>query len=158
MKTIWAPWRSKFIYDRKRKGCIFCNAAFSKNRKKHLVVDVSRYTFSMLNLYPYNNGHVMVAPKAHKSNLEKLSEDEIMDLMVLLNKTTKLVKKILKPDGFNIGINMGKVAGAGYPGHLHIHVVPRWNGDTNFMPVLSDVKVVSESLNMLYDRLKKHAE
>jgi ATP adenylyltransferase len=158
MKTIWAPWRSKFIYERKRKGCIFCDAALSKNHKKHMVVDVSRHSFSMLNIYPYNNGHVMVSPKAHKPSLEKLSKDEAADLMVLLNKTTKLIKKELNPDGFNIGINMGRVSGAGYPGHVHIHVVPRWMGDTNFMPVFSDVKIISESLNMLYDRLKKHVK
>lgn len=158
MKKIWAPWRSKFIYERKRKGCIFCNAALSKNHKKHLVVDVSEHSFSMLNLYPYNNGHIMAAPKAHKSSLEKLSQDEIADLMALLNKTTKLVKKELRPDGFNIGVNIGSVSGAGYPGHVHIHIVPRWKGDTNFMPVFSDVKVISESLNRLYGRLNKNAK
>jgi ATP adenylyltransferase len=112
----------------------------------------------MLNLYPYNNGHIMVAPKSHKPTLESLSAKEIADLMALVNKSTVLIRKVLRPQGFNIGINIGKISGAGYPGHIHIHIVPRWNGDTNFMPVFSDVKIISESLNQLYDRLKKYVE
>jgi ATP adenylyltransferase len=157
MKKIWAPWRSKFIYQRKRTGCIFCQARDAKDASKHLVVGSSRYSFSMLNLYPYNNGHIMVVPKSHKSSLEKLTGSEILDLMLLVNKTTMLLKKQLKPEGFNIGVNIGKISGAGYPGHVHIHIVPRWQGDTNFMPILSDVKIISESLNALYDRLRKNA-
>lgn len=108
----------------------------------------------MLNLYPYNNGHLMVAPKRHKSALGDLRVEELTDLMLLLNQTTELIGKALKPDGYNIGINMGKVAGAGYPGHLHIHIVPRWAGDTNFMPVIANTKIISESLDALYKRLK----
>jgi ATP adenylyltransferase len=158
MKKIWAPWRSKFIYDRKRKGCIFCDAVASKKPKKNLVIEQSDHSFSMLNLYPYNNGHIMVAPKSHKPTLESLSAKEIADLMALVNKSTVLIRKVLRPQGFNIGINIGKISGAGYPGHIHIHIVPRWNGDTNFMPVFSDVKIISESLNQLYDRLKKYVE
>ena len=158
MKKIWAPWRSKFIYERKRKGCIFCKARFSRDLKKHMVVEDSKYSFAMLNLYPYNNGHIMVAPKAHKPSIERLSRDEITDLMALLNRTTRLLREVLKPEGFNIGINIGKISGAGYPGHVHIHIVPRWKGDTNFMPVCSDVKVISESLSELYDRLKKNVK
>jgi ATP adenylyltransferase len=158
MKKIWAPWRSKFIYERKRTGCIFCQALKAKNDEKNLIIERSRYSFSMLNLYPYNNGHIMAAPKSHKSNLEKLTQDEITDLMSLVNKTTKLLKRELQPAGFNIGINIGKISGAGYPGHVHIHIVPRWEGDTNFMPVLSGSKVISESLYALYKRLKKDAK
>ncbi len=158
MKKIWAPWRSKFIYERKRAGCIFCQAQQAKNDKSHLVVERSRYAFSMLNLYPYNNGHIMVAPKSHKSNMEKLSQSEIADIMSLVNKTTKLLRQELQPAGFNIGINIGKISGAGYPGHVHIHIVPRWQGDTNFMPVFSGAKVISESLDELYMRLRKNAK
>ena len=158
MKKIWAPWRSKFIYERKRTGCIFCQALKSKNDKKNLIIERSRYSFSMLNLYPYNNGHIMAAPKSHKSNLEKLTQGEIADLMSLVNKTTKLLRRELQPAGFNIGINIGKISGAGYPGHVHIHIVPRWEGDTNFMPVLSGSKVISESLHELYKRLRKNAK
>jgi ATP adenylyltransferase len=158
MKKIWAPWRSKFIYERKRAGCIFCQAQQAKNDKSHLVVERTRYAFSMLNLYPYNNGHIMVAPKSHKSNMEKLSQSEIADIMSLVNKTTKLLRQELQPAGFNIGINIGKISGAGYPGHVHIHIVPRWQGDTNFMPVFSGAKVISESLDELYMRLRKNAK
>ena len=157
MKKIWAPWRSKFIYERKQKGCIFCNGRDSKSLKKSLVIKKTKHSFSMLNIYPYNNGHIMVSPKRHLSSLEKLSSDEIGDLMELVNESTKTLKKVLKPEGFNIGANIGKVAGAGFPGHVHIHVVPRWTGDTNFMPVLSHTKIISESLEALYDRLKKYA-
>jgi ATP adenylyltransferase len=157
MKKIWAPWRSQFIYERKRKGCIFCRASRSNDAQRYLVVEDSRYSFAMLNLYPYNNGHIMVAPRSHKSGLEKLSRDESSDLMTLVNRMTRLLKDVLKPEGFNIGINIGKVSGAGYPGHVHVHIVPRWTGDTNFMPVFSDAKVISESLKGLYARLIKNA-
>ncbi|MDD5504540.1 MAG: HIT domain-containing protein [Candidatus Omnitrophica bacterium] len=159
MKKIWAPWRSKFICaGRQKKACIFCRAAISKDHKKNLIVDSSRYSFSMLNLYPYNNGHMMVAPKSHKPGLEQLSPAELTDIMGLLKKTIALLRKTLFPEGFNIGINTGKAAGAGFPGHLHIHVVPRWTGDTNFMPVSSDTKVISESLEALYCRLRKNVK
>jgi len=157
MKKIWAPWRSEFIYTRKRKGCIFCEARDSKKKGPDgFVVKRKRSCFSMLNIYPYNNGHIMIAPNRHKSSLEKLTGPELRDLMLLLNETTGLLDKVLKPDGYNVGINLGKIAGAGYPGHVHIHIVPRWEGDTNFMPVLSDTKVISESLDSLYKRLIKN--
>jgi ATP adenylyltransferase len=157
MKTIWAPWRSKFIYQRKRSACIFCKARLSRNMKKSFIIEKTEHSFSMLNMYPYNNGHIMVAPNGHKPSLEALSLPELTDLMLLLNKTTKLLSKVIKPDGYNIGVNIGKVSGAGFPGHVHIHIVPRWEGDTNFMPVFADVKVISESLRSLYERLIKHA-
>jgi len=157
MKNIWAPWRSKFIYDRKRKGCIFCMAKDTKSPKKSFVIKKTKHAFSMLNIYPYNNGHIMVSPKRHVSSLEKLSSDELQDIMELVNESTKVLTKALKPDGYNIGANIGKIAGAGFPGHVHIHIVPRFSGDTNFMPVLNHTKVISESLEALYDRLKKYA-
>lgn len=109
----------------------------------------------MLNLYPYNNGHVMVAPYRHVRSLELLSEAEISDMMALVNKTKVKIDKRLKPDGYNIGANLGKIAGAGYDQHVHIHIVPRWTGDTNFMPILTDTKVVSESLAAMSELLKK---
>jgi len=154
MDKLWAPWRSKFIYLRKKKGCIFCgNKAGSKNDRH--VIDRSRYSFSILNLYPYNNGHAMIAPYRHVKSLELLSGAEISDLMKLVNKTKVKLDKALKPDGYNIGINLGKIGGAGYAGHVHIHIVPRWVGDTNFMPVLSGTKIVSESLEAMSGLLKK---
>ncbi len=108
----------------------------------------------MLNLYPYNNAHVMVAPFKHVKSLEGLSDTELLDLMNLVKKTKIKLDKRMRPDGYNIGINMGKIAGAGFAGHLHIHIVPRWAGDTNFMPVLADTKVVSDSLKAAYNALK----
>jgi len=153
MKLIWAPWRSEFIYCRKKKGCIFCLARDSKDDRGNYVVERTRSSFSMLNIYPYNNGHILVAPKKHKATLADLTQKEMLDLMNLLTKTTARLDKALKPDGCNIGVNIGKAAGAGIPGHLHIHIVPRWTGDTNFMPILSETKVVVESLRSLYRRL-----
>jgi ATP adenylyltransferase len=107
----------------------------------------------VLNRYPYNNGHLLVAPLAHKADLADLSDDELLDLQKALRVMAAKLTRILKPDGFNIGLNLGRVAGAGLPGHLHWHIVPRWNGDTNFMPVLGDTKVISQSLDALYEML-----
>ena len=154
MKKLWAPWRSKFIYQRKRKGCIFCKAAKAKDDKKYFVIERSKFSFSMLNIYPYNNGHLMVAPYRHKGSLVDFNKDELCDLMLLAQKSLRLIEKALTPDGYNLGFNTGKIAGAGFSGHLHMHIVPRWQGDTNFMPVLAQTKVISESLNSLYRRLK----
>lgn len=143
IKELWAPWRSKYIYLRKRQKCIFC-------KPKDYVLEKTRYSFSMLNIYPYNNGHVMVAPKRHVKSLEYLRAEELKDLMDLVVKTKKTLDKKLKPHGYNIGLNIGKIAGAGFAGHIHIHVVPRWTGDTNFMPATSGTKVISESLDVMY--------
>ncbi len=109
----------------------------------------------MLNLYPYNNGHVMVAPYRHVKSLELLSDEELLDMIRLINKTKVAIDKILKPHGFNIGLNIGKAAGAGFAGHVHAHIVPRWTGDTNFMPATAGAKVISESLDSLYELLRK---
>ena len=108
----------------------------------------------MLNLYPYNNGHVMVAPYRHVKSLDMLTDDELLDLMKLVNRIKERIEKKMKPHGYNIGANIGKIAGAGFAGHVHIHIVPRWKGDTNFIPVVGDVKIVSESLDALYRILK----
>ena len=156
MDKLWAPWRSKYIYDRKRKRCIFCvrRKGNKKADKKKYLIQRSEHSFSILNRYPYNNGHVMVAPLRHVKSLELLNDREVLDLMKLVNQTKRVLDKTLKPQGYNIGINMGKIAGAGFDGHVHVHIVPRWAGDTNCMPVLGNVKVISESLDSLYDTLK----
>lgn len=154
MKKLWAPWRSKYIYLRAKKGCIFCGNKTESNQKRY-ILDRSNHSFSMLNLYPYNNGHIMVAPFRHVKGLEYLSEAELADLMRLVNKTKIALDRKLKPDGYNIGINIGKVGGAGFTGHIHIHIVPRWIGDTNFMPLTADTKIVSESLGAMYKLLKR---
>ncbi len=142
MRELWAPWRSKYIYSRKKKKCIFC-------QPKDYVLEKTKYSFSMLNIYPYNNGHVMVAPYRHVRSLEHLSQAEMKDLMKLAVKTKKTLDRILKPQGYNIGLNIGKAAGAGFDGHIHMHIVPRWLGDTNFMSTVSDTKVLSESLDAM---------
>ena len=157
MKNLWAPWREKYLYDDKAKGCILCIAkkANKKSDKKKLIVKRSTHSFSILNKYPYNNGHVMIVPYRHVKSLEKLKSEEILDMMSLLNDTKKILDDKLKPDGYNIGINLGQSAGAGIKGHIHIHIVPRWNGDTNFMPVFAQTKIISQSLNSLYDIMVK---
>lgn len=154
MDKLWAPWRSKYLYLRKRKSCIFCGIKGGANHKQDNIIERSKYSFAMLNLYPYNNGHVMAAPYRHVSSLETLSDAELLDLMKLVSRIKIRIEKKLRPDGFNIGANIGSIAGAGFAGHVHIHIVPRWKGDTNFMPVLADTKVISESLAAMYKTLK----
>ena len=148
MDKLWAPWRSKYLYMRKHKKCIFCGKKNARSGSGY-VIDKSAHSFSMLNLYPYNNGHVMVAPYRHVKSLELLTRQELVDLMQLVNSTKMKIEKRLKPHGFNIGFNVGKVGGAGFAGHIHVHVVPRWIGDTNFMPVTGNAKIMSESLDAM---------
>lgn len=154
MEKLWAPWRSRYIYLRRRTHCIFCGNRAEKRDKERYVLDRSLYSFSILNLYPYNNGHVMVAPFRHVKNLEDLSDEELMDLLKMLKRAKILLNRKLKPQGYNIGMNIGKVSGAGFTGHLHIHIVPRWTGDTNFMPITANSKIVSDSLDRLYKLLR----
>lgn len=148
---LWAPWRIKYIKNIKKQKCIFCQAKISKS--KDYVLLRTKHSLAMLNIFPYNNGHTMVAPLRHLKDLAQLKEAEILDLCQTLNRIKKLLDQALRPDGYNIGINLSRHAGAGIPGHLHIHIVPRWQGDTNFMPVLSDTKVISQSLDELYKQL-----
>jgi len=152
MDKLWAPWRSKYIYLRGNKKCIFCGNAKRPAHRRY-IINRSRHSFAMLNLYPYNNGHVMIAPYRHVSSLEDLTDKEMADMMRLVTKIKILLDKRLKPHGYNIGINIGKISGAGFTGHLHIHIVPRWTGDTNFMPIIANTKVVSESLEAMHELL-----
>ncbi len=154
MKKLWAPWRIKYIQS-KQKGCLFCRVKKSKDDSKNYIIKRSKFSFSILNIYPYNNGHIMIVPYRHVKDLNDLKKSELSDLMDLLKTTKKDIDKILKPQGYNIGLNIGKAAGAGIANHIHIHVVPRWTGDTNVMPVISDTKVISQSLDELYKKLKK---
>ena len=153
MNKLWAPWRNVFIKVKKIKGCIFC--VKGRKDKNLFIVKRSRHSFAMLNIYPYNNGHIMVSPFRHAKDLKTLNDEELLDIIKLTRDMQALLEKKLKPHGFNIGINTGKVAGAGYKDHLHIHIVPRWKGDTNFMPAVSDTKVMPESLKELYKILIK---
>jgi ATP adenylyltransferase len=154
MDKIWAPWRKEYITNEKPRDCIFCSKPRSRQDKKNFIIKRTKFSFSMLNIFPYNNGHIMVAPFKHTKDLQDLNDREILDLISLVKQTCAVLSKILKPKGFNIGMNIGKLSGAGFSEHLHIHIVPRWEGDTNFMPVISDTKVISESLSSLYQRFK----
>lgn len=155
-KRLWAPWRIDYIMNfKKEKGCLFCRVFKSKQDRKNFVVFRSQESFCMLNLYPYNNGHLMAAPTRHVSSLDLLSDHEITDLMKSVNKAKLLLDKTLKPEGYNIGCNINRIAGAGFDQHAHIHIVPRWAGDTNFMTPLCDTRVISQSLNELYAQLIK---
>ncbi|MFH1457722.1 MAG: HIT domain-containing protein [Candidatus Omnitrophota bacterium] len=155
MDKLWAPWRVKYITGKKSKKCIFCQSA--KGQEHHSLILKTAHALMILNIFPYNNGHLMVAPLKHIRDMAQLKDIEIVDLMRTLSEAKKLLDKVLRPDGYNIGINMSRAAGAGITGHLHIHIVPRWVGDTNFMPVLYNTKIVSQSLGELYKRLK-HAQ
>lgn len=153
MQRLWAPWRVKYIRsNKKNKRCIFCAA--KKPGKRHYVIFKTRYSICMLNAFPYNSGHLMVSPLRHIGDIVHLKEVEAMDLFRSLQKARRLLDKVLKPQGYNIGINISKIAGSGIPGHLHLHIVPRWQGDTNFMPVLSELRVISQSLDALHKKLK----
>ncbi len=150
MEKLWAPWRSKYVQcnKKKKKGCIFCLKTKSPNERH--IVKKSKFSFALLNIYPYNNGHIMVSPYRHVKDLKGLNDKELLDMMRLVKEMQCLLEKKLKPHGFNIGINTGSVGGAGFKGHVHIHIVPRWQGDTNFMPVIASTKVVPQSLQDLH--------
>lgn len=163
MDRLWAPWRMKYLKasakicgGKKQKKCIFCQSIKSKG--KNYIICKGRYSFSMLNIFPYNNGHVMVSPIRHIREFSQLKDIEILDLFKTLNDTKKMLDKVLKPHGYNIGINISASAGAGQTRHLHIHIVPRWRGDTNFMTTLYNTKVISQALDELYKNLKKYAQ
>jgi ATP adenylyltransferase len=151
MEKLWSPWRSQYIEsfkDPKAKGgCVFCNAAKEDIAdESSLVVAKGELTITVLNLYPYNNGHVMVVPKRHLSSFDQLTKEERAEIMEKLDETIRALKICSRPEGFNVGANLGQVSGAGIADHIHFHIVPRWNGDTNFMPVLGEVKVLSQDL------------
>jgi ATP adenylyltransferase len=154
---IWAPWRIKYITQvlKKTKGCVFCAILKSARDKENLIVRRTAYSFAVLNIYPYNNGHLLVLPQRHVRDLRQLREEETLDFLSLVNNCTELLDNVLKPDGYNIGMNIGWAAGAGFPGHVHMHIVPRWKGDVNFMPVVGDTKVISQSMSVLHDELIK---
>lgn len=158
MENLWAPWRIEYILSKKSPGCIFCDKPRENNDQENLILYRGKHHFIIMNAYPYNNGHMMIVPYRHTSTLADWSSEEQKEFMELADLAVNLLKIAMKPDGFNLGINMGQVAGAGIADHIHLHVVPRWNGDTNFMPVLSDTRVISEHLKATYEKLKKTLE
>ncbi|TMC45099.1 MAG: HIT domain-containing protein [Chloroflexi bacterium] len=156
MQHVWAPWRMEFIKAPRPAGCFFCEAAAADPAADpdHLVLARSELSLVLLNRYPYNNGHLMIAPRAHLANLEELPPATAADVMGLTQRSLRVLRQVLSPQGFNLGINAGKIAGAGVADHIHQHVVPRWDGDTNFMPVVADTKVLNESLTVSYQQLR----
>jgi ATP adenylyltransferase len=156
MKHLWAPWRMVYIKGApKASGCLFCKTARARNDKGNLLLHRGRLCFVMMNRYPYNTGHLMIAPYRHVAALEDLTDKESADLLHLAGKCLRVLGRAMKPQGFNLGMNLGRVAGAGVLGHLHLHIVPRWSGDTNFMPVIGGTKVVAEALTDTYEMLLK---
>ena len=155
MQRLWAPWRETYITKiiGKQKTCVFCRIQAGGQDKKHLIFIRKAHAYAVLNIYPYSNGHCLIVPNRHVSDISKLSQDEYAQLMELLRETKDLLQKALKPQGYNVGINLGRIAGAGIPGHVHVHLVPRWHGDHNFMPVTADTKVISQSLSVIYKKL-----
>jgi len=151
LKTMWAPWRMEYILSEKEKGCIFCQAL---DEKDELTLFKGDKTLVVMNKYPYINGHLLVAPNRHISALDQLEKEEMTDLFSVIEKSVAILKEIMNPEGFNIGLNLGRVAGAGVEEHLHFHIVPRWSGDVNALAVFADVRVISEHLMETYNNLK----
>jgi ATP adenylyltransferase len=158
MKHLWSPWRLEYLVAPRTDGCVFCHAAESEDDRQTLVLFRGERAFLILNRYPYNNGHFMVVPYAHLPSLEDLDAPTLTEMMLLLNRGLAGLRAVMCPDGFNVGVNLGHVAGAGIEEHVHIHVVPRWSGDTNFMPVVGDMRVVPQTWLQTYDDLKAALE
>jgi len=156
MDELWAPWRMEYIVrPDKDEGCFLCAAANGPDDRARYVLWRGRSSFCLLNCWPYNNGHVMVAPLEHKADLTELTESELLEQVQLIRRCREDLGAAVRPAGFNIGLNLGSAGGAGLTGHLHWHVVPRWDGDTNFMPVLADTKVIPQSLSALWELLRE---
>jgi len=156
MERLWAPWRMQYVGGEQRPGCLFCRVIkHPDDEDAKLVVWRPKGAIVLLNKFPYNPGHAMVAPHAHKASLEDLDDAEAGDLMSAVRRTFTVLRMVMKPDGLNAGVNVGTAGGAGIPDHVHFHVVPRWNGDTNFMAVIDDVKIVNEALTQTAEKLKQ---
>jgi len=157
MDLLWSPWREKYISELndKSKGCIFCNMINEDRDEDNLILTRGKTSFIVMNLYPYNNGHLLIVPNRHIPDINSIDEKEMIEMMKKTQLSVRVLKEVISPAGFNVGINQGKVSGAGVEDHIHIHVVPRWNGDTNFMPVIGKTKVISQELLSGYLKLKK---
>jgi ATP adenylyltransferase len=158
MKRLWAPWRMEYILDEKKhKSCLFCDVSKGNKSedKNNFVLYRSKYCYALMNRYPYNNGHLMVVPYNHTPTFEGLSDKVLFDFIKTVNKSVTALKKAMGPDGFNLGLNFGKVAGAGMEQHMHLHIVPRWAGDTDSMPIISEIRVMPEHLKITYNKIKK---
>jgi len=152
---LYSPWRMKYIISEKEKWCIFCLNQDTEKDKEHLIVYRSERSFVILNLYPYNNGHIMVVPNRHVALVSDCTPEEVSDLFMTVQKCEGVLMSLYAPDGINIGINIGKAAGAGIDEHLHVHLVPRWFGDNNFMTSIAGTRVIPEDFNISFERLKE---
>ena len=153
MKALWAPWRMEYILGKKEPECIFCSYPKRNNDRENLILYRSAHNFVMMNKYPYNNGHIMVVPYIHTSTIDNLTDEILLDFIKVTQRSLKSLKEIFRPEGFNIGINIGAVAGAGMEEHVHLHMVPRWTGDTSFMSVFGEIRVIPEYIMETYDKL-----
>jgi ATP adenylyltransferase len=167
-ERIWAPWRLAYIVGDQQtpksppdakvlpggdSSCFFCQDVAQGDDRQRLIVERGEHSITMLNRYPYNNGHLLVAPRRHVARLDQIDSCEQLDLTNAIGRMIHLLERVLKPEGFNVGMNLGRIAGAGVPGHLHWHIVPRWSGDTNFMPVVAGIRVIPQSLEALWEVL-----
>src|SRR5439155_16407233 len=159
LKQLWAPWRLAYVAAAKAPAgdepCFICRGLAEKDDRGNLIVCRAPLSVVLLNRFPYNNGHLLIAPRAHKGALGDLLPDEVLETQQTLARMLGHLDALMRPEGYNIGMNLGQPAGAGLPGHLHWHIVPRWNGDTNFMPILGDVKVIAQSLEAAYELLRQ---
>ncbi|HAS16758.1 MAG TPA: HIT family hydrolase [Nitrospiraceae bacterium] len=153
MKQLWAPWRLQYILEGSSDECIFCIKPAEEKDRENLILYRGKHVFTIMNLFPYTNGHLMIVPYQHSEDLNGLNEEVLLELMTQTKMTVAILKQVFSPQGFNIGINLGKAAGAGIDEHLHIHIVPRWVADTNFMPVIADLKVIPQHIRATYDLL-----
>ena len=153
MQNLWAPWRMDYILGDRPKGCIFCPEGNGESDEERLLLYRGDRSMVVMNRFPYNNGHLLVAPWKHTSSLDGLKDEELFDLVRTVRWSTAVLRETMSPDAFNLGLNLGTVAGAGVEAHVHFHIVPRWNGDTSFMTVLAEVRVVPEHLQRTYEKL-----
>ena len=154
MKRLWSPWRLEYLQAPESEGCIFCQAAAADDDRANLVLLRGERAFLILNRYPYNNGHFMAVPYVHLPSLEDLDAPTLTEMMLLLNRGLAALRSAMNCEGFNVGANLGPAAGAGIAEHVHVHAVPRWSGDTNFMPVVGDMRVVPQTWLQTYDQIK----
>jgi len=155
MANIWAPWRMEYVTDPEKEGCFLCAALEKPEEPASLIVELRERVFIIMNKYPYTGGHLMVAPKRHIREFSELSGEELTDVMTAARDSVEILSRVMKPHGFNLGFNLGRVAGAGLVDHIHLHVVPRWEGDTNFMPGLAGPTVVPEALEETRRKLRE---
>lgn len=156
MQNLWAPWRIEYILGKREHYCIFCPEGDGLSDEERLILHRGRLAMVMMNKYPYNNGHLLVAPWRHLANLSELSQEEMLAIMHWVKICTLILRRVMRPTGFNVGLNLGAAAGAGVEDHLHFHVVPRWDGDTNFLTVFADVRSIPEHLKQTYTKLLPH--